>query len=34
MSERDVFVRVEVTSDVIEGELAHLDEAEERLGTQ
>jgi hypothetical protein len=34
MSERDVIVRVEVTSDVCEGEPAHLDETEESLGTR
>jgi hypothetical protein len=34
MGERDVIVPVEVTSDVCEGEPAHLDETEESFGTQ
>jgi hypothetical protein len=34
MSERDVIVRVEVNSDVCEGEPAHLDETEEGLGAK
>ena len=34
VSERDVIVRVEVTSDVCKCEPAHLDETEEGFGTQ
>ena len=34
MRERDVVVRVEVASDVLEGEPAHLDEAEDGFWAQ